>query len=86
MTISIFFSFFRQDEVLRDQVAEALSTIKRSRVTQEWHDRKIQSGQERKNETDRSLNHSFCRRRHSNIHQQDLCHRKCYFSFKLIPF
>lgn len=43
---SVFFSYSHEDEVLRDQLEQQLSILKRQRVLSTWHDRRIIAGQE----------------------------------------
>jgi nucleoside phosphorylase len=53
--VKIFFSYSHKDEVLRDQLATHLSTLRRQGVIKEWHDRKIGAGKEWAGEIDRNL-------------------------------
>lgn len=48
---SVFFSYSHADEDLRDQLEKQLSTLKRQRVIETWHDRRIGAG----NEIDRAI-------------------------------
>ena len=52
----IFFSYSHKDEALRDQLATALSGLKRQKVIRAWHDRQISGGKEWAGEIDTHLN------------------------------
>lgn len=54
--IELFFSYSHKDEVWRDQLATALSGLKRQKVIREWHDRRISGGREWEQEIDQHLN------------------------------
>jgi len=43
---NVFFSYCHADEALRDQLEKQLSMLKRQRVIETWHDRRIGAGQE----------------------------------------
>src|SRR5271157_3019020 len=44
----IFYSYSREDESLRNELENHLSSLKLSGVISEWHDRKILAGEDRK--------------------------------------
>lgn len=46
MSINVFFSYSRQDEALRDKLAEHLIALERQRIITSWSDRKIEAGAE----------------------------------------
>jgi internalin A len=50
--VSIVFSYSHKDEALRDQLAAHLKILERNQVISSWHDRKILSGDEWKDEID----------------------------------
>lgn len=52
---SVFFSYSRVDEALRDQLETQLSLLKRQGVVDVWHDRRIDAGQDFANEIDRHV-------------------------------
>lgn len=54
--IDVFFSYSHKDETLRDQLATALSGLKRQGVIRAWHDRQISAGTEWAGEIDTHLN------------------------------
>lgn len=43
---SVFFSYSHADEALRDQLEKQLAMLKRQRVIETWHDRRIAAGQD----------------------------------------
>lgn len=52
---TIFYSYSHRDEALRDQLNTALTMLRRTGCIREWHDRKIEAGNEWKTEIDRHL-------------------------------
>jgi tetratricopeptide (TPR) repeat protein len=44
--VTLFYSYSSKDEELRDQLATHLAMLKRKRVIQDWHDRRISAGDE----------------------------------------
>jgi hypothetical protein len=44
--VEVFFSYSHEDEALRDQLANHLSSLQRQGVIQKWHDRQIPAGKE----------------------------------------
>ncbi|MBD2100101.1 eIF2A-related protein, partial [Leptolyngbya sp. FACHB-261] len=54
--IEVFFSYAREDEALRDELAKHLSTLQREGVITAWHDREIIAGGELDRELDQHLN------------------------------
>jgi hypothetical protein len=53
--ISIFFSYAREDEELRDELAKHLKNLERQGIIKNWHDRCILAGQEYDNEINKNL-------------------------------
>src|ERR1035441_2264305 len=53
--VSIFYSYSHKDEDLRLELEAHLSALRRSGLISEWHDRKIDPGQEWKNQIDQHL-------------------------------
>jgi hypothetical protein len=53
--IEIFFSYAREDEVLRDKLANHLKLLEREQVIKAWHDRNITAGEEWKNSINTNL-------------------------------
>ncbi|ASF44745.1 toll/interleukin-1 receptor domain-containing protein [Methylovulum psychrotolerans] len=45
-TVKLFFSYSHKDECFRNKLAEHLSKLKRDKVIDAWHDRKIPAGEE----------------------------------------
>lgn len=58
MSLKIFISYSHQDEELKDQFLEHLSSLKNSGKISEWNDRKITPGDKWKNEIDENLKDS----------------------------
>jgi hypothetical protein len=54
--IEIFISYSHKDEALREQLGTHLSLLRREGVIDEWHDRRIDAGQEWAGEIDAHLN------------------------------
>ena len=54
--IEIFVSYSHNDEALREQLGTHLSLLKRARVIDEWHDRRIGAGDEWAGAIDAHLN------------------------------
>ena len=46
MAVSVFFAYSQVDESLRNQIATQLSLLKRQRVIDTWHARRIGAGEE----------------------------------------
>lgn len=55
-TIQIFFAYSRKDELLRNELAVHLTTLKRQGLIEDWHDRRIEPGQEWDRVIDEHLN------------------------------
>jgi formylglycine-generating enzyme required for sulfatase activity len=53
--IEIFFSYAREDELLRDELAKHLKPLQQEGIITAWHDREIPPGAEWQNEIDRHL-------------------------------
>jgi hypothetical protein len=51
----IFFSYSHRDEELRDRLATHLSVMKREGVVEQWHDRRIQAGDEWRSAIDSAM-------------------------------
>ena len=56
--IKVFYSYSHRDECFRQEMETHLSTLKQDGLIDEWHDRKIQPGQEVQAEIDRRLHES----------------------------
>jgi formylglycine-generating enzyme required for sulfatase activity len=54
--VTIFYSYSHRDSDLREELEEHLSTLRREKIVQEWHDRQIGAGEEWKDQLDRNLN------------------------------
>ncbi|MGI0492256.1 toll/interleukin-1 receptor domain-containing protein [Alkalinema pantanalense CENA528] len=54
--VAVFFSYSHKDEKLRDRLEPHLAMLKRDRVIQTWHDRKISAGTEWAQAIDDNLN------------------------------
>jgi hypothetical protein len=54
--IEVFISYSHKDEALREQLGAHLALLKRERVIDEWHDRRIDAGQEWAGAIDEHLN------------------------------
>lgn len=52
---TVFFAYSHQDEELRDELEKHLAVLKRDRVIDAWHDRRISPGDDWKNHIDRKL-------------------------------
>ena len=55
-SFTLFFSYSHADEDLRDNLAEHLSSLKRNKVIDAWHDRKIPAGTKWAKAIDDNLN------------------------------
>ncbi len=55
-SIEIFFSYAREDELLRDELAKQLRNLERLGFITVWHDRNISAGTEWASEIDARLN------------------------------
>ena len=44
--VKVFFSYSHQDESLRNKLAIYLSSLKRQKLIDSWHDRRLEGGQE----------------------------------------
>jgi|ERR1039458_7559149 internalin A len=53
--IHVFVSYSHRDEQFRDELMRHLSVLQRQKVIALWNDRRIDAGQEWKNEIDRNL-------------------------------
>ncbi len=53
--VSLFYSYSHKDEELRRELETHLSVLRRNGLIAEWHDRKIDAGDDWKNEIDRHL-------------------------------
>ncbi len=53
--VEIFFSYSHRDEALRDELVKHLGVLKRQRIIEDWHYRRILAGQEWENEIDYHL-------------------------------
>ncbi|QDT44775.1 hypothetical protein Pan241w_48910 [Gimesia alba] len=58
MSVEVFFSYSHKDEELRDELEIHLSTLKRQRIIEAWHDRQITSGDEFGKQIDQHLESS----------------------------
>lgn len=56
--IEVFISYAHEDEKLRIELEKHLRLLERKNIISTWHDRKISSGSERKNEIDKHLRSS----------------------------
>ncbi len=56
MGVSVFFSYARQDEALRNELAKHLKILERQGIIDTWSDRDIEAGTERATEIDERLN------------------------------
>jgi hypothetical protein len=54
-TLKLFYSYSHKDEALRDQLETYLTPLKRQKVIDTWHDRKIGTGTEWKETIDENL-------------------------------
>lgn len=54
--IEIFYSYYHEEEKMREKLEMHLSTLKREGVITNWHNRKILAGSNRKSEIDEHLN------------------------------
>jgi hypothetical protein len=53
--IEVFYSYSHKDETLRDELVKHLSLLKRQGVILDWHDRKIEAGDEWRRDIDTHL-------------------------------
>lgn len=53
--VRLFYSYAHADEAFRDELEKHLSTLRRSGLIEEWHDRQIGAGQEWEKQIDRNL-------------------------------
>jgi hypothetical protein len=53
--VTIFYSYSHKDEEIRDELEKHLSILKRQEIISEWHDRKIEGGQEWIEQIDQQL-------------------------------
>jgi hypothetical protein len=58
VSINVFFSYSRQDEALREKLAEHLIALERQGIITSWSDRKIEAGAEWAAEIDTCLNNA----------------------------
>ncbi|MHC0066526.1 GUN4 domain-containing protein [Nostoc sp. UIC 10890] len=56
VSLKLFFSYSHKDELLRDELAHHLSTLRREGVISTWHDRRILPGQEWDRQINDNLN------------------------------
>lgn len=56
--VKLFYSYSHKDENFRDDMEKHLATLQQGGFIEEWHDRKIQPGQEIQGEIDRHLHES----------------------------
>lgn len=54
--VSVFYAYAREDESLRSELEKHLAMMKRQRLVEDWHDRKIGPGREWEGEIDAHLN------------------------------
>jgi hypothetical protein len=53
--VRLFYSYSHKDEILRDELEEALALLKRQGLISGWHDRRIGAGEEWKGAIDKNL-------------------------------
>jgi hypothetical protein len=53
--VDVFFLYSHDDEALRDELAEHLSGLRRQGVIRDWHDRRIEPGEDRRAAIDKEL-------------------------------
>ena len=58
MSVSLFISYSHKDEEYRNQLETHLALLKREKIIETWHDRKILAGMDWKNEIDSHLESS----------------------------
>ena len=56
--MKLFYSYSHKDEDFRDDMEKHLATLQQGGLIEEWHDRKIQPGQEIQEEIDQNLRDS----------------------------
>jgi hypothetical protein len=58
MPVELFIAYSHVDELMKQELVKHLSSLSRSGLVQEWHDRRIEPGADWNRDIDRHLNHS----------------------------